>query len=52
MSHVALSRVTELSGLALTAFDPSKIYASTSVLEENKRLRDIANKHDEENNGV
>ena len=43
MSYVALSRITELSGLALTALDPSKIYACPSVLKENNRPRNMAN---------
>ena len=44
MSYVALSRITDLSGFVLTALDPTKIYAWKSVLEETKRLRDIAKK--------
>ena len=42
MGYVALSRVTTLSGLAITELDPHKIYASSLVLAENERLRKLA----------
>ena len=38
MSYVALSRVTNIGGLAITQFDHSKLTASANVLSEMSRL--------------
>ena len=41
MSYIALSRVTQLEGLLIIAFDPTKVQPFDAVLEEYNRMRNL-----------